>query len=305
MKHRDVGRIIVLIATGMLCGAAYAEDGGAVRDVRESVLEGTWGIGLAAVGRSTVGSGDSAYALRAAALELEIGSCCGAARVLDFDWSHRDDFVEDTGGRDPWDELYCLDLGVRRSGSLTAGLVYNLAAGITTAFEEDPDNSMSAYIGAYGAYAIGRKWMIFAGAFYSRHQEIVTDYDCVPVLGLSWNAGTADGLSVNLGLPSTDVTWHFSESTALALLVEYNTMECGIYRLADDNAARPGGYAALTGADVSLRFDTCILEGMAVSLGLTQSVNREMDLYDNDGNNEETYDVEEQVGFAVSISRSF
>ena len=115
MKHRDVGRIVSIIAMGMMCRAAHAENGGAGNEMRTDALEGAWEIGLARVAVSEVGGGESAYALRVAALELEIGSFFGGASVLDFDWSHGDEFVKDAADRDPWDEVYRLDLGVQRS----------------------------------------------------------------------------------------------------------------------------------------------------------------------------------------------
>lgn len=304
----------VIVFAALVAGSAVLGPGGAVPGAATGAragegpgdgTPGSWSIGFAGTGRSGVGESESAYELRTGMIDLERGSLAASGKVLQFDWSGGRDLFGDTRGRVPWGRLYHLDLGFRRGGVLTPRLMYAALLGVTTGFEEELDRSVSGYGGAYGLYRIGPMWMVSVGAFYSRHQEVATDYDFVPILGISWNAQAAGGLSVNLGLPSTDAVWRFSDATRLTLSLEYSSAECGVYRLADDNPLRPGGYVELAGSTVTLRFDTRVHGDVAIGLGVTHALDQEFKLHDPNGYNEETYDVEKQPGLVLSVSRAF
>ena len=305
MRPQKVIVFAALVGASTVLGPGGAVTGALADEGRGDGMLGSWSIGFAGPGRSSVRESESAYELRTGMIDLERGSMAGSAKVLQFNWSGEHDLVGDSHGRVPWGRLYHLDLGLRRSGVLTPRLMYAALLGITTGFEEEVDRSVSGYGGAYGVYRLAPMWMVSVGAFYSRHQEVATDYDFVPILGISWNAQATGGLSVNLGLPSTDAVWRFSEVTRLTFSLEYSSAECGVYRLADDSPVRPGGYVELAGSTVTLRLDTRVHGDVAIGLGVTHAIDQEFKIHDPDGHNEETYDVEKQPGLMLSVSRAF
>ncbi len=305
MKHGTVGNMAILSGLSLLLSSTQAATSSTDTEHEDSASQGTWRLQLAGLTRSDAGSGESAYSLSTGALEVHLGSLFVAAKVLDFDWSDGGSFVSSPDGRDPWNRFYHVDVGLRRRGALAPALIYEATAGITTEFEDELSDAQSGYIGAYGAYQINPVWTVFAGGFYSRHRKVETDFDLVPILGLSWNAEARDGLSIRVGLPATGAAWHFSKATSLALSLDIGSEECGIYRLADDSEVRPKGYGAFSGAGVTLRFETPVHKDTTLGIGITRTVNREFALYDEDGGNEETVEVEEAIGFTFSLSRCF
>ncbi len=269
----------------------------------ETALSGTVAFSLGGVADATVGDGDAGYALLGGKIEVEAGPVIGAAKLLDFTWSHPEGFVEDTGGRNPWDTLNEIILGIKHGGRLSERMMYEVTAGVATGFEDQMADSFAAFVGAYGIYGFNETWAVMLGAFYSRHQVIETAFDFIPIIGVSFNAQATDGLSFTLGLPSTDVTWHFNETTRLTL--DLSSLEGGVFRLADDSPVREAGYVELVSATASLRLETQIRGGLELGLGVGHAFDREMTLYDHDDGNERSYETEKKPGFLVSLSQSF
>ena len=112
-------------------------------------------------------------------------------------------------------------------------------------------------------------------------------------------------MSFNLGLPSTDATWHFSDRSRLALALNYTSPDCGVYRLADNSPVRDKGYVEISGSNVSLSFDTRLGNDLALSVGVSQSIAREFTFHDANGGNEQTHEVQNQPGLQLSLSQSF
>lgn len=252
---------------------------------------------------STVGDGESAYALILGGVELDFGPARGAFKIMDFSWNRPGDFVVDTRGRDPWGRLHEISLGVKREGRIRERIGYGISFGVASGFEDQWNDSFSFHGGGYGIFEIAPKWTLVAGLLYSRHQKVRTDFDFLPIAGVSWNAETTEGFSFTLGLPATDLTWHFGEGAALAL--EIGSLESGIHRLADDSPVREKGYVEFSGATAALRFETRIRDRVGLELGLSYDLSREIKLHDRDGKNERKYDVEKNPGFFASMSLPF
>jgi hypothetical protein len=253
--------------------------------------------------RSTVGEGSAAYSL--SGIGVEVKRChwqLGLSRQF-FDWSDPAGFVEDTGGKDPWESFTRLQFGFSHSSVISERWMGEVMAGVSSEFEEEMDDSFAAYLGGYGIYQATPRLLLMIGMFYSRHQEIETDFDFVPIVGMAWNPETTHGFSARLGLPVTRARWHFNETTRLVL--DLNTLEGGVARLADDSPVRPGGYAERVSASLALRFETRIGDGWDLSAGIGHSLQREIKLYDADGGNEHKEDIEEGMGIEISLSKTF
>jgi len=270
-----------------------------VSDPRETRLS----VKSFGVESSKVGDGSAAYSLAGVWLELE--RChwqLGVGRQW-FDWENSADFVEDTGGETPWDNFTRLQVGFAQTHRLSDRWSGEILAGITCEFEEELDDSFAAYLGGYGLYQVNSRLMWMIGMFYSRHQEIKTDFDFVPIVGMAWNPGVNQGFSAQLGLPVTRATWHFTSKTRMVL--DFTTIEGGVARLADDSSVRPGGYAERISASLALRLETRIGDDVEFSAGIGHSLHRELKLYDSDGGNERSHDIEKGMGIEISISKVF
>jgi hypothetical protein len=305
MRNRTITGLAALAFVTMACGAAAAAAEPMDEQVEVNAWAGALSIGFGGVARSEFRDHDAQLEMSVGTIDLRIGSLISSVKLLRFDWMRPADSEKDTGGRDFWDHLYQADVGLYRDGLVSDRMSYQAMLGISTAFEKQPNDALSGYGGAFGVYCINPMWMVSFGAFYSRHQEIATDYDFVPILGLSWNPAAQDGFSFNLGLPSTDATWHFSDRTRLALALNYTSEDCGVYRLADDSRIREKGYVEISGSTVTLCLDTRLRNNLALSMGVSQSIAREFTFHDTDGANEQTHNVQNQPGLMIALSQSF
>jgi hypothetical protein len=258
---------------------------------------------IGGIARSDVADKGAAYTLGYSAFELSAGSMKGSFKLLRFSWDRPGEYVINTNGRDPWGNLYEVSLGANRGGMITERMSYELMIGATSAFEREPDDSFSFHAGGYAMFAINPKWSIAAGALYSKHQKVETDFEIIPVASVSWNMETSSGLSFTIGLPKTEIAWHFSKITTLT--IDTSGFEVGIYRLADNSPVRKKGYVEYSGTTCSLRIDTLIADRIGLTAGISQALSRKHKLFDHEGKNEIRYDVGKGPGFFVSMALSF
>jgi hypothetical protein len=257
-------------------------------------------VAVGGIAKSTVGDRESAYSLAAGQVSLGIGPVDGAFKALHFAWDRPEDFIVGTNGRDPWNTLYEVSLGYRHPGAISEQLSYELLLGAASGFEKQLDGSFSFSAGGYILYELAPKWTLAAGVLASHHQNVNTDFDVIPILGISWNEKATSGLSFTLGLPASDVTWHFNEKTRVIL--ELSSFEGGVFRLADNSPVQEKGYVELLSTSCTLRLETLLWERLQVSAGISQPISREMKLYDHQGENEKKFDVEKMPGFILSMS---
>ena len=278
----------------------------AAADAESNDDEGGFGglsVSVGGVADSKVANRKASYALTG----VEVDACLflfnGSYKRLQFDWNRIDDFVIDTGGRKPWGDLNEFSFGANWGGEIGEKIVYMVMGGISAGFEKQTDGAYSYYLGSLGLYRLSERWLVSGGVLWSRHQEIRTDFDVIPVLGVTWNPEATNGLSVSLGIPTTEVAWHFNDKTRLIL--DMSDMEGGVYRLADDNPLREKGYVEFMNSSLSLRFQTRLAKRLELELAAGMPLSREFTLYDHDGKNKETHKVEKQPGFKVALSTAF
>lgn len=260
-------------------------------------------ITFGGVAQSEAADKGAAYTLGCSALEVMAGPVKGSFKLLHFSWETPEAYIIDTKGRDPWDNLYEVSLGINHVGMITARMGYGIMLGATSAFERETADSFSFYGGGFGMFAISPKWTISAGAIYSKHQKVEADFEIIPIASVSWNTATSRGPSFTIGLPETELTWHFSKTTSLTATT--SGFESGIYRLADNSPVREKGYVEFSGTTAALRLDTLIAGRIGLSAGFSRAISRKHSLYDSDGKNEIKYDVEKKPGFFVSLVMPF
>lgn len=307
--------LLAATAACIVCGSLQASEGGATPEGDQNLPEVTAPLGdgnepdillritFGGVVRSGLENEDSAYTLGCSVLEAGAGPVWGSFKLLHFSWDRPGAYVIDTTGRDPWGDLYEVSLGATHGGMITERMSYALTIGATSAHEREPDDSFSFLGGGYGIFAIAPKWTIAGGLLYSKHQKVKADFEFIPVASVSWNMETTRGPSFTIGLPATELAWHFSSTTTLTL--DTSGFESGIYRLADSSPVRKKGYVEFSGTTGSLRFDTLIADRIGISAGITQAFSRKHKLFDHKGKNEIKYNVEKKPGFFVSVAMPF
>lgn len=258
---------------------------------------------MGGVAQSSMENQEAAYTLGCSALELGAGPVSASFKWLGFSWDRPGEYGVDTNGRDPWGSLYEVAVGATHGGLISEHLSYALMLGAASSHEKETDDSFSFNGGGYGMYAINPKWRITAGALYSKHQRVESDFEIIPVLSVSWNTKPTSGPSFTIGLPTTELTWNFSQTTSLTL--DTSGFESGIYRLADNSPVREKGYVEFSGTTCTLRIETLLANRISLSAGLSQALSRKHKLYDHQGKNEIRYEVEKTPGCFLSLSMPF
>lgn len=271
--------------------------------LKEPIPSPFWDARIFAMGNSDLKEGDAGYATSGVAMELGYRHWCLEIERQYFSWRNGETFPGATDGRDPWEFVNRIHLGFSHKHMHSERWMSEFLMGGRMGFEKNMGDSFSAYLGGYGVYRIHPRLILLLGIFYSRHPEIATDYDLMPILGLVWNPEETHGFSAQLGLPETQVRWHFDEQTRLVL--DLNTLEGGVTRLANDSPVRERGYAELISATVSLRLERRFGDDVDLSVGIGHSVHRELKLYDSDGGNCRAVDIERGPSIEVSIRKPF
>jgi hypothetical protein len=246
---------------------------------------------------------DASYAVSGSTVEVGWAHWQAGVTRQFYQWDNPGAFPGLTGPDDPWEFLTRIQLGFQHTHTLTDRWSVDTLAGVLSDFEEELDDSWAAYLGGYGTYRAGEDWLWFVGLLYSHHAEVASDFEWVPVLGLAWRPGATEGLSFRLGLPATRARWHFSPRTRLVL--DLNTLEGGVYRLADDSPLLPGGYVEMVNASLSLSLEHRLTNTLELSAGIGHSLHRELKLYDPDGKETDQIDVDPAPSLHLALRASF
>ena len=255
------------------------------------------------IARSDVADTPASYALSGFEIDAGLGPVGASFKRLSFDWQHTGAFVLDTHGRNPWEDLHEASVVLNWGGPITKRISYLVLGGLTSGYEDQTDDSFYGMAGGMFLLSLSSNWSASAGAILSHHPKVSTHFDFTPVLGVAWRAEASNGLSVSLGLPTTEIAWVFHPGTRLVL--DFSSFEGGLYRLADHNPLRPEGYVEFDNSSLALRFETLLGNRLGLSLSVGQALNRKFKLYDANGKNEKTYDIENQPGFIASVSMAF
>lgn len=297
-------RITATLAMGLTLKLATSLQAADTCSHEEEIIPpSSWGIRAFALGDSTLKGEQASYAISSVSLELAHRHWTLGLERQYFDWNHGDAFSEQSDGRDPWEFLNRLQLGFSHQHIHSSRWSSQVLAGAIMGFEDEITDSVSGYLGGYGACQISPNMVLLFGLYYSRHPDVETDFDCVPILGLLLNPSQTQGWSAQLGLPTTKTSWHFDERTRLVL--ELNTLEGGVTRLADDSPVSERGYLELANAALTLRLETRLGENLDVSAGIGHSIDRKLKIYDADGNHQRTVDIERGPSIEIAIRKPF
>lgn len=192
---------------------------------------------------------------------------------------------------EPWEALQVVSLGYRRSGKINQDWSWFGNLRVYSAFETEMDDSFG--VGAMGGvrYRINSKWGLMlgvAGRYYPVEPIVL------PLVGLSWNQATKQGFSAQIGFPRSSISYRFNPGLALHLkMLEFNQYT---YRLADDSHVQPAGYMKMDDMIAGLQLEFSPIKNLNLEASLIYAFNRTFTSYNEDGDNETEYDVENAFG---------
>lgn len=217
-----------------------------------------------------------------------------------YSWSNQERLPFGNGKDEPWDDLNVVTLGYQRNGKVSKKWMYFVGGGITSSFESQLEDSLSfrGFGGFTYIYSPKLQFTLGAGGVFHKVRS-----QGLPVVGVTYNRGATEGFSAGLGFPLTFLAYHFNENWALKTrIVEF---DLDIFRLADDSPASPKGFLERQDLMADMGVEWTPMKGMALYVGARYYFKRELTLYDEDGNNERTYDVDNAWGGVLRLSWKF
>jgi hypothetical protein len=250
--------------------------------------------------------GDGGYSVNQAGASLRWRMFSLSYTRSHYSWSNPGRLPFNNSNRDPWDTLQSLNFDVNFDGDfklLSEGRQLRWFAGgnIYSSWESDLSNSFGLG-GRLGlAYSLNSNWSFRLGGFLRYHP---TGVDGFPLLGLSWQQDGAErqGWSLALGSPSTMVQYRFNPWLALSLGASYHY---GVHRLADDSPVYSAGYVRSRHLVAGIYANVTPVERLNLSLGLEGNFWRELRLYNDDGDDLDSYEVDNALGLVFSFSYGF
>ncbi len=220
-----------------------------------------------------------------------------------YNWNNVNNLSFGNGKNDPWDTIHTLSMGVNFENMINSR--WGWFAGITgkSSFEQEMDNSLSAFGQVGLMYRFNNDWTTFFGLIGSVSYDDPTIF---PFIRINYRSAKDIGLSANIGIPVSYISYRFNEIIALRAGGGITGNE---YRLADDSSVSKKGYVkeedvtAGIYADITPNFTG--IEHLRLSIGAEYTTLREINIYDKDYNKIQDIDIDNAMGGFVRLQYTF
>lgn len=257
-------------------------------------------LSLTGIGKSSVSPGEASYEASLSEIEIQHGYFRGAYKVFQFDWSGT--LPGQQRDVPPWEHLMELNLGLGHDGRWGEKVAYSWMLGGQAAFEREMSDSVTPLGFGMFQYSLRPNLSMLAGLFASRHPQVRSDYDLVPLLAVHWQPDVLPSWQLQVGLPQTSVRWSVTDETTLR--VELTTMEGGVYRLENDTNLMEARYVEFDAASVGIHLDRPV-GPVDLSVGVFLPFDRSFTLYDRDGDKLRSFDVERRPAASLTVCYDF
>lgn len=225
---------------------------------------------------------------------------------LSFSYNHASFQWDDLGkipfgnGRDePWDILHGVNLGIRHNGVINDKWMYFLNGAVGSAFEEEMD-FFTFRLGGGAVYKFSPSLSARLGAGFIVNK---VDTRAIPIIGLAYRERAEDGFSVLVGFPKTEATYHFNEKLALSLAADFYRV--AFTNLSEDSTVQSNGFASYDSIQAGLYLDFKPVDKFSVRVGLSHTLDNELKVYNDDGDEKGDYDVDGSLGGTIQLTYRF
>ncbi len=216
-----------------------------------------------------------------------------------FFWEKADALPFGNGLEDPWQHLHVIGLRARYDRSISGPWRFFLGARFFSSFEEQLDQSWGGAVDGGLEYVFSTSFKMGVGAaFFGDY----TRTDVFPLVRLVWLPDPQKGLGIFLGIPETSVRYRFSSAWAAKIGIHFDHRT---YRLADDNPVQAEGYVEMEEFIPGVYLEFNPVPNFSVSVGAEYALGREWTLYNDDGNEEDKFDLDNAVGGILKLSYRF
>ncbi len=257
-------------------------------------------LGVSHVGEADVEDNQGGYSVTSVGLAGRFAFLSAGYELSSYSWNDKNSVPFANGGS-PWDTLHSLTLGADYGDTISGDWSYFVYGGVNSAFEKEMDDSFGATLLGGISYDLGEGWKAKAGLGGHTHQVRNTLF---PVLGLSWHGTSSGGLDryVEIGLLNAEAGYAFTKS--LMLRAAWDS-KGDFYRLADDSDVHEEGYADISDTNLGLYLDWKAIENFKFTFGAEYRFDREITIYDSNGDKLDKYDIDSAPAATVSVDWLF
>lgn len=209
----------------------------------------------------------------------------------DFDWSN--DYNLDT--------LHYLYADLHHSGEITKKFTYHAGIGLAAGFEDDfhADENYSIAPRLAIGYKFNNDFSFFGGA-YAQFNE--ADNKFMPIIGMKYRNDDALGFSGSIAYPATKANYKFNDfiSANATLLVHKE-----FYQLSDNSSFAKSGYVFDESVGTSLGVTLNPLSMLSIDAGVNCYFEHEYTLYNHNGDEIGSLEVDPSLGGYVNVRARF
>ena len=215
-----------------------------------------------------------------------------------YDWSDTASLPFGNGS-DPWEQLHMLRLRADIAEQLGfGGLGWFAGAGLTAGWEEEMDDAWGLSGSAGLTWAVGGVRLRGGVAAYAHP----VGTRLLPLVAADWGNQRDPGFSATVGFPETMLRYRSSDMFSFRAggRVEGNT-----YRLADDSPVQREGYMRTSSLTLGGYIDITPMEDLTLTVGAEYLTRQEMRVYNSDGDERNTYDLDDAPALFLRLSYGF
>ncbi len=220
-----------------------------------------------------------------------------------YNWENIHKLKFGNGKDDPWTTIHTLSLGLNFENMINQN--WGWFAGITgkSSFEQEMDNSFSAFGQAGLVYIFNEDWSTFFGIIGSVSYDDPTIF---PFIRINYRSAKDLGFSASIGAPVSYINYRFNEIISLRA---GGGMTGNEYKLADDSTVIKKGYIkeqdVTTGLYVDITPNFSNVEHLNISVGAEYTFLREISIYDEDYDKIMDMDMDNALGGFIRLQYTF
>lgn len=199
----------------------------------------------------------------------------------------------------PIQQLHSMELSSGYMAQLRPNLRWLNIAGLGMHYESQINDATSVNLLSLGLYSLDNGLEVIFGASYRYHP---VQSRILPAVGLSYRANELEGWGATLGFPRSFVSYGFSPQWQWSSGIAYQRI---LARLAQKSVIEPDGYVEISNWQADMRLIYRPSQPWEFFTSLRYIPFYEFETYNQDGNRQQTYQLEPTWGAGLGLRYQF
>ena len=212
-----------------------------------------------------------------------------------FTWNNIADLPFGDGVSTPIEEVHTYNVSLKLPYKIDDKWFLISSISGKSSFEDNEDDSYSFGMFSFASYKFNDDHTIQMGGFASYHPVSTV---ALPVLSYSYRARKSNGFKFTLGFPRTYIAYHLNKSTLLRLGMIYSS---SVVKLSDESVISQAGFIETKNYMGNLGISYDVNKNLKIQTDVLNGLYREFNVYDSDGDLQNSYTVEGSLGVSFKV----